>query len=82
MRIHALKTLKNFWVNYPDSEPNLRYSMVKLRVIIILRLSLLLQTSKTPTMLEMRELSLIFVGINIDLLLRLTMIFNFVLSSS
>ena len=25
MRIHALKTLKNFWVNYPDSEPNLRY---------------------------------------------------------
>jgi hypothetical protein len=82
MRIHALKTLKNFWVNYPDSEPNLRYSMVKLRVIIILRLSLLLQISKTPTMLEMRELSLIFVGINIDLLLRLTMIFNFVLSSS
>jgi mRNA interferase HigB len=25
MRIHALKTLKQFWVKYPDSEPNLRH---------------------------------------------------------
>jgi mRNA interferase HigB len=25
MRIHALKTLKNFWIKYPDAEPNLRH---------------------------------------------------------
>ena len=25
MRIHALKTLKQFWGKYPDAEPNLRH---------------------------------------------------------
>lgn len=25
MRIHALKTLKQFWIKYPDAEPNLRH---------------------------------------------------------
>ncbi|MEZ4903182.1 MAG: type II toxin-antitoxin system HigB family toxin [Spirosomataceae bacterium] len=25
MRVHALKTLKHFWIEYPDAEPNLRH---------------------------------------------------------
>lgn len=25
MRIHALKTIKTFWLKYPDAEPNLRH---------------------------------------------------------
>lgn len=25
MRIHALKTLKKFWIKYPDAEPNLKH---------------------------------------------------------